>query len=1127
MPDHDELRSLLAQVRRRWLALARLGRGARAAAAASIPLFAAALAAWALRPAGMALVALVVLALVGAVAVVFLIARIGRRPGGREAVARVPSDREVARFIEERAGVAPGVPAVCERDTLVSAVDVVNAPGRHAATFAPLIVAQALAALRAVDPAAVVPTAALRRALLGAGAGVLLLAVALALMVPHLRDAGGAIWIALFPHSIQIVVRTGDVRVVAGQPLRIMAAVQGRGAAWLTAEPALVVSAGGAAQAVPMTRTAEGFDYAFESVDRSFTYRVTAGRAVSRAYSVTALVAPRVTRVDLEYDFPAFSGLPPRTEEDGGDIYAPAGTRVRLLVHTDKPVAEGRIALARGQALPLQRGGAGVTSAEITVAADDAYRVHVTDEDGLSSARGLEYFIRLMDDRPPDVRILRPSSDQGITPLEEVAIEARAEDDYGVARFDLVYTVAGRAPIAVPFSRAGGTAVAKVGAHLLAAEELGVQPGDVITYYARARDVGRGKRSSETRSDIFFLEVKPFAGEFTAAQSQAMAGGAAATQVESLIAAQKEIISATWNLERRSGAGRSTEDLRAVGQAQAELKTRAEGLAGRGRRGRGMFAPQQIVRPPAAGPQPAQVDPVMAAIAAMGRAVEQLSDERTKEAIPHQMEALQGLLRAQAEVRRRQVMQQSASGAGQGGSSRSDRDLSALFDRELQRQQRTNYETPASSSEGAPAGAESAAAERVRELARRQEELARRQRELADAERPGEEARRQLEQLLRDQQELRQEAAALEKALRGRQAGDMRRALGQMREAAGEMQRRNAEGAAARGGEAAESLRRMERNLRAGPAGAEQRAAGELQLEAQQIAEAQRRVAAETSRIEADEREPQAPAADGSANRTRDALRRLAAEQRALADRVDQLQQGARQAERETPGAEGTRFREAARQLQEGRIGSRMRSSAGEMEGGRQAAAPGARARARQELSEALDAVVDALGGGGQSEARRLTAELDRTREMRERLQRLEDQVRAAEARPGGGQGSPGAAGADQQRARASYAREAQRTLATLGRPRTPPGGGAGSTPESHEYSRSAPGNEAFKQDFGSWETLRKDVQLALEQHEAAVAARLTRKPGDRLSAGGNQRVPDGYRPLVSSYFEAIAKGKR
>ena len=229
-----------------------------------------------------------------------------------------------------------------------------------------------------------------------------------------------------------------------------------------------------------------------------------------------------------------------------------------------------------------------------------------------------------------------------------------------------------------------------------------MQPGDVITYYARARDIARGKRSTETRSDMFFLEVRPFNEEFVSAQSQAMGGGAAGDADRELIAAQKEIINATWNLERRSGAGRSAEDIKAVGEAQAELKARAEQIAGGGRARRAdSFPPQQIA------PSGAQTSRRSAGARSgrrrpsrrWRRAVEQLHGAKTAEAIPHEMAALQGLLQAQAEVRRRQVMQQSASAAGQGGSSRSDRDLSALFDRELQRQQRTNYETPQQSSE--------------------------------------------------------------------------------------------------------------------------------------------------------------------------------------------------------------------------------------------------------------------------------------------------------------------------------------------------------------------------------------------------------------------------------------------
>ena len=99
----------------------------------------------------------------------------------------------------------------------------------------------------------------------------------------------------------------------------------------------------------------------------------------------------------------------------------------------------------------------------------------------------------------------------------------------------------------------------------------------------------------------------------------------------------------------------------------------------------------------------------------MGKAVDQLRSERTKDALTHEMIALNGLLQLQAEVRRRQVSQ-STSGSGNGGN-RQGQDLSALFDKELQRQQRTNYETR-SAAETRPdkADASTSALDRIRDL---------------------------------------------------------------------------------------------------------------------------------------------------------------------------------------------------------------------------------------------------------------------------------------------------------------------------------------------------------------------------------------------------------------------------
>ena len=91
----------------------------------------------------------------------------------------------------------------------------------------------------------------------------------------------------------------------------------------------------------------------------------------------------------------------------------------------------------------------------------------------------------------------------------------------------------------------------------------------------------------------------PFSEEFVLAQSQAL-NGVSGDQIEALIAAQKEIIAATWSVERRaaSGAGKSAADITAIAAAQAELKARVDQMASSGRRGqRASPYPQQIAPP--------------------------------------------------------------------------------------------------------------------------------------------------------------------------------------------------------------------------------------------------------------------------------------------------------------------------------------------------------------------------------------------------------------------------------------------------------------------------------------------------------------------------------------------------
>ena len=81
-----------------------------------------------------------------------------------------------------------------------------------------------------------------------------------------------------------------------------------------------------------------------------------------------------------------------------------------------------------------------------------------------------------------------------------------------------------------------------------------------------------------------------------------------------------------------------------------------------------------------------------------------------------------------------------------------------------------------------------------------------------------------------------------------------------------------------------------------------------------------------------------------------------------------------------------------------------------------------------------------------------------------------------------------------------------------------------GTTPEQWQRSVSAPGTEAFKQDFAKWESLKKNLLVALDQTESQLSDQLrARENRERLNAGRHDAVADTYRALVDRYYQSLA----
>ena len=1124
-----ELRIALTRVRRRWLAARWLHGLARVAGGACIGVLAVIAVELFLAPPDVPL-------LVAAGAA--LLATLGFGARVLWPLRRPPSDERVARFVEERC------PQLEDRVASAAAL----AASGPATGFHELVIADAAERLRGVDLSRVIAPARVRRAAARGLLAVATLAAVLALGFTPLSRIARTAWLHALPSGVEIGVEPGDIRLVAGQPLRIRARFTGDGGVPARTPPVLSVLDGMPPREIRMRPAKDGYLAEFPSVTRSFRYRVAAAAFTTRDYRVEALSPPRVTRIDVEYTYPSFTGLAPRVEEDGGDLFAPAGTSARLVVHTDKPVADGALLLSGGRRVALAEAGDGGRTATLVVDGNGRYAVRVVDAHGLSNRDAADYVIRATTDRPPTVRVVRPGGDREITPLEEVTIEVQADDDHAVDRLDLVYTVAGRADRALPFDIPARTSRV-AGVRTLLVEDLGVEPGDVITYFARVRDTGEGGVSTEARSDLYFLEVRPFDNEFEEALSRGGLGPQAA-EIGRLAALQKQIIVATWRFEQQP-AGGTADDVRAVAKVQGDVRDTAAGavgqMSGRGRRGAAG----------AAGPAD-QGRAMRAAVEAMTAAETALAALDPVSALPHETEALNQLLTAQAAVRRRQVSMQPSPGSP---GYQAQQDLSALFDRELRREQETSYETGRQPGEPPSVEDDDEALARLQELARRQERI---NRDLRQSPETGtdEERRRELERLRREQQALRAELESLAEQLgrprggaepsgsgrstgaepsgSGRPAGDepsgsggstgdeLRRAAEQMQRATSGLRRQDMGAAREHGDEAVEALRRLAERLRGAGPGERAGALGDLQLEAQQLAEAQRRLAGEMER-----------AAEGERSSGYRGL--LAGEKDDLADRTEALERGlsglrgggdpAAELPASSEPATDPLVAEAQQTLAREAVADRMRAGAdrlrtsGERPSG-ESRSPGALQAEETALADLLGTVAGLLQRAMLQDVaqRRLVAELETARRLRQRLQApvAEGDASRPAGPPSGDVASPQApaspAGTDARGAAERGSGEEsspERRADSSGRPGSrgagqAAGSGQDAAGELAQHpqllralreaspglvadlerwaqqwrSRSAPGTDRARLDFAHWSSLRRDLVTALQRFE-------------------------------------------
>ena len=727
-------------------------------------------------------------------------------------------------------------------------------------------------------------------------------------------------------------------------------------------------------------------------------YRVESLGVESSTYTLDVIDLPYVERLELEYHFPAYTGLEPRLVEDGGDIAVLAGTEVRVRAVPTMGTTGGQLVFDDddGKRLDLTVAEDGSLTSSFSVEEEGFYRIDLAAPDGQLISASPQYTIDVLTDQPPSAMFIRPGRDTTASAIEELFIEARADDDFGLHSLDLVYSVNGGPEQTVELF-SGGTPVKEFSAgHTFFLEEMELEPGDFVSYFARATDRNLAQQNADVKSDLYFIQVRRYSQDFRAQQSQGGGGGmGGGGNPRQLSQAQREIISATFNLIRDRAtytAEEFQENVVFLTLAQGRLREQVETLL---RRMNSRVMPADPVFRSIQDLLPEAAD-------AMRAAEEELQNQDADAALPHEQRSLQSLQRAEEAYDEVMVTQ-----GGGGGGQQAAQDLADLFELELDKM-RNQYETMQRGQQQQADNTIDELMERLRELARRQEREAERQRRRARGQQStqgGGGGQRALAE------EAEEAARRLERLAREQNSPQMMDAARRLQEAADAMRRAAANDdnlGFAEAGAALDRLREVQERLEGEQRGRLERDIADQLRRANRLADEQREMTAEVRGL--------------AGLRDEGRMEEL----RRLMEQKDQMEAEVADLEREidSTSAEFRRDeRDASRELQEAAAGIRdnklkekIRYSKGLIR-----SRPGDTANAFEseiggDIEELAEQLAEAAGAVGESEGDRMAQALDQTRDLMRSLESLDHRMWQEGQQQDGQPGERGQSGEEGER---------------------------------------------------------------------------------------------------------------
>lgn len=240
------------------------------------------------------------------------------------------------------------------------------------------------------------------------------------------------------------------------------------------------------------------FSYTFVELRKDTDFNLAANGVQSKNYRIDVLEKPQIADFDIALDYPSYTGRKDETITGIGDVVVPVGTNIEWLFKSLNTTNVRVQFPGEATAEATTQVGNSVFSVKKRLQREGIYKVFISNDE-LPTGDSILYTLSLIPDLYPSIEV---QSSRDSLNDKVVYFVGEASDDYGLSALDFYYKIEREGQIVKEEKQPMMISKGKQTTydHIVNVKELGVRPGDKLSYYFQVfdNDAVNGRKSAKT-----------------------------------------------------------------------------------------------------------------------------------------------------------------------------------------------------------------------------------------------------------------------------------------------------------------------------------------------------------------------------------------------------------------------------------------------------------------------------------------------------------------------------------------------------------------------------------------------------------------------------------------------------